>query len=260
MAAGSACPPQSDVLTGVYHPDRLTVLNPCQHVTGTVARVRLEQDGDVHYDIQVDRAYGQLLSAGNYAAQHGWLVIELMPRDGGHLPAPSLGDRVTLVGAFVDDTDHAWHEIHPVFAEAINGGPLDISGPQYGGSSPTDSSYDAASDCHTPSGARCAGYGILSGSGSAASPAPSPVSGTGSPGASCAVSASYNSRYGDYDVYVHSNQPDETVTVSDSAGDSHSWHTDSSGYADVYLRVTGGGSGREVTARVGGASCSTTLP
>jgi hypothetical protein len=73
------------------------------------------------------------------------------------------------------------------------------------------------------------------------------------------VSASYNSSYRDYDVYVHSNRPDQTVTVSDTAGDSHSWHTDSTGYADVYLRVTGNPAGQHVTARVGGATCSTTL-
>ena len=88
----------------------------------------------------------------------------------------------------------------------------------------------------------------------------SPASPPSAGGAQCTVTASYNSSYQDYDVYVRSNQPDQTVTASDTAGDSHSWHTDGAGYADVYLRVTGDPSGQQVTAQVGGASCSTTLP
>jgi hypothetical protein len=39
------------------------------------------------------------------------------------------------------------------------------------------------------------------------------------------ASAVYNSSYGDYDVYVHSNQPDQTVIASGGAW-SKSWHTD----------------------------------
>ncbi|MGP0053424.1 MAG: hypothetical protein ACLPZR_31925, partial [Solirubrobacteraceae bacterium] len=56
--------------------------------------------------------------------------------------------------------------------------------------------------------------------------APAPASGSPSPPASsgaggsatCTVTASYSSRYDDYDVYVHSNQPDQTVTVTDPPG------------------------------------------
>jgi hypothetical protein len=257
--AGSACPSAQDVLVGVYHPQRLTVLDGCQRVTGTVESVHAEQDGDVHYDIAVDPAYGGLLSAGNFSQQHGWLVVELMPRDGGHLPQPALGARVALVGALVDDTDHYWHEIHPVFSESINGGRAHTSGPQYGGSSPSDRSFDAAADCRTPSGARCAGY--------VAPPSPESPAGSQTPSgsgrskaASCTVSASYNPSYRDYDVYVHSNQSDRAVTVTDTAGDAHGWHTDSAGYADVYLRVSGNPAGQHVTARVGAATCVTTLP
>ncbi len=71
----------------------------------------------------------------------------------------------------------------------------------------------------------------------------------------CTASASYNATYGDYDIYVHSNQPDQTVTATASNGASHSYHTDSSGYADVYLRAA---SGDTVEVTVGAASCSTT--
>jgi hypothetical protein len=158
--AGSACPSAQDALVGVYHPDRLTVLNACQRVSGTVESesVMIEQDGDVHFDIAVSPSFSHLLSTGNFAAQHGWLVVELTPRDGGHLPRPAVGDRVALVGAWVKDTEHSWDEIHPVFSESINGGPAHTSGPQYGGSPPSDRSPDAAAGCRTPAGARCVGY------------------------------------------------------------------------------------------------------
>jgi hypothetical protein len=73
------------------------------------------------------------------------------------------------------------------------------------------------------------------------------------------VTAAYNSTYDDYDVYVHSNQPDQTVTVTDGEGHTDSWHTDGSGYADVYFKAGGFAPGRQVTARVGPATCSTTL-
>ena len=70
----------------------------------------------------------------------------------------------------------------------------------------------------------------------------------------CSASASYNAGYRDYDVYVHSNQPDRTVTATASNGASHSYRTDSSGYADVYLYAA---SGDTVKVTVGAASCST---
>lgn len=81
--------------------------------------------------------------------------------------------------------------------------------------------------------------------------------GTGAGGrAWCTASASYNARYGDYDVYVHSNQPGDTVTASASNGASHSYRTDSSGYADVYLHAVAGDT---VKVTVGAASCATTV-
>ena len=84
---------------------------------------------------------------------------------------------------------------------------------------------------------------------------PAPVAPT--PG--CTVSASYDAKYRDYDIYVHSNQPDRTVEVSASGGATASWHTDSSGYAAVYLHVTGNPAGQRVTATVDSVSCSATL-
>jgi hypothetical protein len=78
--------------------------------------------------------------------------------------------------------------------------------------------------------------------------------GGGGSGAWCTASASYDASYHDYDIYVHSNQPDKTVTATASNGASHSWHTDSSGYAVVYLNAAAGDT---VRVTVGAASCST---
>ena len=61
------------------------------------------------------------------------------------------------------------------------------------------------------------------------------IGGTGRSGSWCTASASYDATYGDYDIDVQSDQPDKTVTAAASNGASHSWHTDSSGYAVVYL-------------------------
>lgn len=77
----------------------------------------------------------------------------------------------------------------------------------------------------------------------------------GASSAWCSASAAYNSQYGDWDVYVRSNQPDRSVTAS-SGGYSHSWHADSSGSADVYLR--GPSPGQRIQVTVGSANCSTT--
>ena len=83
---------------------------------------------------------------------------------------------------------------------------------------------------------------------------------TGPPApASCTVTASYSQQYGDYDVYVRSDQPNRTVNVRSSGGVSASWHTDGQGYADVYLHAGADTKGQAVTATVGGATCSTSL-
>jgi hypothetical protein len=94
---------------------------------------------------------------------------------------------------------------------------------------------------------------------SAPTPSGPPPTSAPAQGAECTLVASYSSAYNDYDVYIHSNQPDQTVTVTDAEGHTDSWHTDASGYADVYFKSGSYAPGRRITARVGQASCSTTL-
>jgi hypothetical protein len=75
-------------------------------------------------------------------------------------------------------------------------------------------------------------------------------------GAWCTARASYNARYSDYDVYVHSNQPYTKATASSSI-DTHSYYTNGAGYVDIFLSANPGGS---ISVAVGPARCSTTAP
>lgn len=70
----------------------------------------------------------------------------------------------------------------------------------------------------------------------------------------CTAMASYNSQYADWDIHIQSNQPDATATAS-SGSYSHTWRTDSNGYADVYLR--GPSRGQTIAVSAGSARCST---
>ena len=140
------------MLVGVYHPDRLLVRDPCRKISGAVEDVRDEEDGDIHVLVRLDPQYRGILMPNNRSEQDGNLVVEFMPRDYGHLPRPSIGDRLVLVGAYVDDTEHSWAELHPVWAVSINGGPVKRSGPQFGGSPAYARSSNAVATCRTNTG------------------------------------------------------------------------------------------------------------
>ena len=126
-------------LANVYHPSRLQVIHDCVTILGTVMSVRREDDGDVHFDLQVDRSF---VNAGNVARQHGWLVIEIVPADepgctvgkppraasgtydygtctGANVSTPAIGAHVAVTGPYVLDRNHGWMEVHPAWS--ING-------------------------------------------------------------------------------------------------------------------------------------------
>ena len=98
---------------GVYHPDRLKVKSRCRVATGTVEKVKFEEyDGDVHLELRVDQT--DLLARGN-AQVGGTLIVEVIPWDRSRVPVPVVGERVEVVGPWVDDTAHGWNEIHPAW-------------------------------------------------------------------------------------------------------------------------------------------------
>jgi hypothetical protein len=154
-----ACPLAGDVLAGVYHPGRLEVLNPCTRADGRIVLVKPEADGDLHLLVNLDPSYTRLLDSGNATKLHDDLVVELMPRDAGHVSAPQVGQSVSVLGAWSHDRWHDWNEIHPVWSVATDGGAPQVTGPQYGGAPAGASPYAAAADCRRPSGEGCVGYG-----------------------------------------------------------------------------------------------------
>ena len=158
-APRSVCPPPSRALEGVWEPDRLLVLNPCQTITGEIDVSKLPQylsdDGDVHNEFTLDRKYRYLLTDQQETNEN--LVVELMPRDGGHLPVLPVGRKLTLRGAWVYDSWHAWTELHPVYEVCVEGGSCYTSGPQFGGT-PRESTGDPREECFTETGEVCRGY------------------------------------------------------------------------------------------------------
>ena len=104
-----------DPLAGVYHPSRLEVKSRCAVASGAVERIKLEAfDGDVHIELRLDSALRGLLSRGN-DQRDGNLIVEVIPQDRGRVRIPAVGQHVTVVGPWVDDTAHDWREIHPAW-------------------------------------------------------------------------------------------------------------------------------------------------
>ena len=62
----TACRP-TDQDRYVYHPARLQVLTACVRVSGTVAFIRDEADGDLHLGLALDAPYAHLVVAANRA-------------------------------------------------------------------------------------------------------------------------------------------------------------------------------------------------
>jgi len=135
------------------------VLNPCQTITGKIDVSKLPQyladDGDMHNQFAPDKQYRKLLT--DQQETYGNFVVELMARDGGHLPVPPVGSKLTLWGALVYDSGHAWMEIHPVYRVCVEGGSCYTSGPQYGGT-PRESTGDSREACRSETGKLCPGY------------------------------------------------------------------------------------------------------
>jgi hypothetical protein len=102
-------------LAGVYHPQRLIVKSRCKIAIGTVHKVKFEEyDGDVHIELRLDPGQEHLLAKGNEQVG-GTLIVEIIPWDRARVPVPVEGQRVEVVGPWVDDTTHGWNEIHPAW-------------------------------------------------------------------------------------------------------------------------------------------------
>ncbi len=120
---GQPCGPWAHV----YHPQRLKVIDPCKTITGTIAAIKREADGDFHIRLTTDDP--ALVNQANIDHQHGDLVIEpicenpvtqadaILACEGylSVLRIPPVGTHVTVTGPFVEDKQHFnWREIHPI--------------------------------------------------------------------------------------------------------------------------------------------------
>ena len=102
-------------LVGVYHPKRLKVKSRCRVAVGTVEKVKPElYDGDIHIGLRLDAHESSLLSDGN-SRVGGTLVVEIIPWDRSRVFVPEVGQRIQVVGPWVEDTAHGWNEIHPAW-------------------------------------------------------------------------------------------------------------------------------------------------
>ena len=117
------------VQNGVWGPERLRVLDACVTVSGVVEGISSTSgpanDNDFSIDIRLDSQYGGLLSLGNVVLEGSLMHAEVVPSQqgtlAGALASLKPGDRITITGTLVLDTDHGWgSEIHPVWAIALS--------------------------------------------------------------------------------------------------------------------------------------------
>jgi len=112
----------------VYKPMRLTVMNECMTVSGTIVYSNPDPDGDFHLRMHLDPKYSYLLKPAN-AQEGGNIVVEPIcqhpPTQPDAIAAcknfhqdiiiPAVGSHVNVTGSYVLDRHHGgWAEIHPV--------------------------------------------------------------------------------------------------------------------------------------------------
>ena len=113
----------------IYQPKRLTVIDICKTVSGTIVNHMRMADGDFHIRVKLDPQFENILKSANYAQQDGYLIVEPIcqtpPRARAAAPfcenfhqninIPPDGAHVSIIGSYVLDEEHdRWAEIHPV--------------------------------------------------------------------------------------------------------------------------------------------------
>jgi hypothetical protein len=113
----------------VWTADRLSVIDSCVEMTGTVRTVRYESDGDLHILLVPDKNFEHMMNDVNRKKLDGNLVVEMICVGStkekkakaacqdykNTLHIPQVGEHVRLSGSLVKDLHHGWNEIHPVF-------------------------------------------------------------------------------------------------------------------------------------------------
>jgi hypothetical protein len=135
-----------DVTADNDRPDRFEVFSTCKEAIGTIAADQGKQgDGDQKYYLSPDSQYTYLTKGEN--GHNGQLILEVNPvdQDSPLIEHPKEGDRVRVLGAWVNDGN--WQELHPVYLlQALNDGSTrDVS---------TTSSTDNTDNTDLPSSSR----------------------------------------------------------------------------------------------------------
>lgn len=124
--AAAACDP--NLWMHVYEPGRLTIVDSCRTVTGTVSDLHTNEDGDVDIRLALDAPFANMVNDANRAQLEGHLQLETVCQSPpttpesreacgsfvGTVPIPSPGQHVSVTGTYVLDTNHGWMELHPV--------------------------------------------------------------------------------------------------------------------------------------------------
>lgn len=111
----------------VYNPSRLVQMKSCLVVTGTIRESSVDDDGDQHFLLELDRGQEKLLNKRNMKKKDGFLVVEIVCANpvklkkvkgvctGYHNPVqiPTVGAHVRVTGSYVIDGHNGWAEIHP---------------------------------------------------------------------------------------------------------------------------------------------------
>lgn len=108
----------------------LKIIDQCKTVTGTIANIKTEGDGDYHIGLKPDNQYLNLLNLQNTSKHNGELVLEPICQvkpapdteavtlcanySGPHFQIPVVGTHVRVTGSYVVDGGWGWMEIHPV--------------------------------------------------------------------------------------------------------------------------------------------------
>lgn len=111
-SVGKANPNYQEILKHVYHPARLKVIQDLKTVQGTVVKMKAEPDGDYHVFLDNGQECEIICAAKPITQQ------DAIPACQGYVnkvKIPKVGDRVTVTGQYVYDTNHSQYEIHPVY-------------------------------------------------------------------------------------------------------------------------------------------------
>jgi hypothetical protein len=113
----------------IFNPKRLTVIDVCKTVVGTIVNIDPREDGDIYIVVKLDPQFTSILTPANYAQRNGYLVVESICQTTPKTPAvvpycqnfhrnvniPPVGTHVTITGSYVlDEENGRWAEIHPV--------------------------------------------------------------------------------------------------------------------------------------------------